>query len=127
MLIYSIILLIIILLLCNSITYNSIYKCSSNNTTIDYVKASKFKENFDPNVIRVKFDQNIPCGVYSCSSTYGMSNLVVNHIDSTIGYLYNINIQTKMKDIDVIDLWNITKQNGKNNLTIQTFNNGCCK
>lgn len=98
-----------------------------SDLTINYVRASKFNDNFDPNIIRVKLDRDIPCGIYTTTSIYGSAIISINQSDSKIGYLYMKNIQKIMENVNMVDLWNLIRNNGKDNIFIQTFNNGCCK
>lgn len=124
------IILIIIVILFNSMIYNSIHACPKLAVKISYARGSRLPGNdsddkFGIDTINLKLDRDIPCGIYNLNTTYGKGTLYVSKNDKRFGYLTidNMNLLNK---VSVLDLWNIERIESDNNYFIMTYNRGCC-
>lgn len=122
--------IIILILLCKSITYNSIYKCPKLQVKIKYARASRlpgiqYKERVGIDTINVRLDRDIPCGIYRVVNPYGYGILFIGTSDSRLGYLNMPDIKILDK-INLIDLWDLERLESTENGFIQTYNRGCC-
>jgi hypothetical protein len=133
MLIGSLILLLLIFIIFNYFTYNILRKCPPSELKINNIRASKSNIVSKDTVIKrvgipsimIKFDQYIPCGIYTATTNYGKTHLYVGNTNQQIGLLENSELNNSIDDVNVFDIWNIERQNGDDPFT-QTYNNGCC-
>lgn len=130
MIINLVILLVILLLLCNSISYNTTYKCPSFPLKIRYVRASRlpgqtFTQRVGIDTINLKLDRDVPCGIYSVTNIYGQGALMVTHTDPRTGYLSMKDMQL-VENAKLVDLWDLQRLDAMDNKFIQTYNRGCC-
>lgn len=130
MIIHLALVLLIIIMLCNSITYNTIHKCPNPGVNIRYVRASKlpgkiYQERIGIDTINFKLDRDVPCGVYKVTNMYGYSVMFVGSSNPRLGYLSMKNI-TVLDDVNILDLWDIQRLKSSDNGFIQTYNRGCC-
>jgi hypothetical protein len=130
MIIYLVLILLIVCMLCNSITYSTIYKCPKKDISIKYIRASRLpiknnQEEFGIDIINLKLDRDVPCGVYSLTNMFGYGILFVGASNSRIGYM-NMKDMTLLKDINIFDIWDLKRIESPKNGFIQTYNKGCC-
>jgi hypothetical protein len=130
MVIQLVLVLVIVILLCNSITFNTIYKCPKYLVKIKYVRASRlpgknYKERMGIDTINLKLDRDMPCGIYKLVNAYGYGILFVGGSNSRLGYLNMPNLDA-LKDVDLLDMWDLERLESDDNGFIQTYNRGCC-
>lgn len=136
MIINLLIVLLILIVMCTSITYNTKYKCPEYTVKIRYLRASRLPGNSRPeklgtgfDTINLKLDRDVPCGMYGVTHTYGKSILFVSNTDSRTGYMHmNMNMKN-MKGLDKVnlfDLWDLQRLESESDRFIQTYNRGCC-
>lgn len=131
MIVQLVIILIIVILICNSITFNTIYRCPNMSVKIKYVRASRlpgkqFTERVGIDTLNVKLDRDIPCGIYKVSSSYGNGVLFIGSSNPRAGYL-NTPDMDAIKGVNLFDLWNLQRLESSDNAFIQTYNRGCCE
>jgi hypothetical protein len=134
MVINLLIVLIILIVLCSSITYNNKNMCAKNITNIKYVRASRIPINNNNfiglNTIKLKLDRDIPCGIYNLTNAYGQGVIYVDNENSKIGYMTMKDMNNIYK-INLFDLWDLKRlesddnQNADNQI-IKVYNRGCC-
>ncbi len=130
MIINLLIVLLIIIAMCSSITYNSKYKCPKFTVNIKYIRASRLpgehlKERVGIDTINLKLDRDIPCGIYNLMTVYGKAIMFVTNTDSRIGYMHMNNMES-VANLSLFDLWDIQRLESSDNQFIQTYNTGCC-
>ena len=130
MIINLVILLVILLLLCNSINYNIVHKCPRYHVKINYVRASRlpgvgYAERTGIEKIILKLDRDVPCGIYLLTTSYGKASMFVPNSVSRLGYLTMKNIKLLDK-VNMLDLWDLERLESSENMFIQTYNRGCC-
>ena len=130
MIINLLILLLIVIAMCNSITYNSKYKCPKYEVKINYVRASRLPGDASQgklviDMVKLKFDRDVPCGMYSLINAYGKGVLFVSSSDSRTGYM-NMKNMNSIAHINLFDLWELYRLESNDNGFIQTYNRGCC-
>lgn len=130
MIIHLVLILVIIVLLCNSITYNSIYKCPKYAVKIKYLRASRlpgkdYTERVGIDTMNMKLDRDIPCGLYKLTTVYGDGVMIVGSSNSRVGYL-NISNMDILKGVNILDVWDLQRLEAADNGFIQTYNRGCC-
>lgn len=130
MIIELVLILLIIIFLCNSITFNSIYRCPKYPIKIKYVRASRLPtSNADEilglNLINLKLDRDVPGGIYSIVNAYGYGMLFVGSANPRIGYLYMSNMKM-LDNVNLLDMWDLQRLESSTNGFIQTYNRGCC-
>lgn len=129
---WKILLCFITILLLYAATINYIkYACNSNEKTIiksitGYrIKGIGMASQLGFPTINVKFDRDVPCGIYSGTSQYGKCTVIIGKNDlkrADIHFLmYDITIETQDK-FDIFDLTRIVN----NADIIATYNKGCC-
>lgn len=130
MIINLVIVLLIVIVLCGSITYSNRYKCPKNDIKIKYLRGSRLpdlqkKDQIIMDMIILKLDRDVPCGIYNLTNTYGKAILIVSSTNSRIGYMHMKNIDALVK-INLFDLWDLERTESENNHLVLTFNRGCC-
>lgn len=130
MILQLVILLLIVILLCNSVTFNTIYKCPKYPLKIKYVRCSRYPgKDYQIRVgidaVNVKLDRDVPCGIYKITSAYGYGVLFVSNSDPRQGYLGLDNLDS-VKGVNLFDLWDLQRMESDDNKLIQTYNRGCC-
>ena len=130
MIINLVIVLLIVIVLCNSIVYSNKYKCPSSPIKIDYVRASRlpgatYSERVGIDTINLKLDRDVPCGVYSLKNSYGSGVMFVGQSDNRFGYM-TIKDMNTINNINLFDLWDLQRLESEENTFIQTYNRGCC-
>lgn len=130
MIVNLLIVLLIIIVMCNSINYNSKYRCPKYTVKIKYVRASRLPgENLPERVgidtVNLKLDRDVPCGIYSLTNAYGKAALFVSNTDSRTGYMHMTDMNAVAK-INLFDLWDLQRLESDSNRFIQTYNRGCC-
>lgn len=130
MIINHIIVLLIVIILFNSLIYNTYYKCPKFPLNINYLRASRlpgtqYDIRIGINTMNLKLDRDIPCGMYQVSTSYGDGILIVGRSNRRIGYL-NIQDMSILNDINALDMWNIIRIESNDNDFINTYNRGCC-
>lgn len=130
MIIHLVLVLLIVILLCNSITFNSIYKCPKYPIKIKYLRASrlpgiKFKESIGIDTVALKLDRDVPCGIYKIVNAYGYGILFVSSSNPRIGYMHMNNMDL-LKNINLLDVWDLQRLESEDNGFVQTYNRGCC-
>lgn len=130
MIVNLLIVLLIIIVMCNSVTYNSKYRCPKYTVKIKYVRASRlpgetFSEKVGIDTINLKLDRDVPCGIYSLTNAYGKASLFVGNTDSRTGFMHMKNMDVISK-INLFDLWDLQRIESDTNIFIRTYNRGCC-
>jgi hypothetical protein len=131
MVINLLIVLIILIVLCSSITYNSKNICTTNTINIKYVRASRIpNNNIGLNTIKLKLDRDIQCGIYNLKNAYGQAILYVDNENSRIGYM-TMKDMNNINKIDLFDLWDLKRLGPDDNQNIDSqiikvYNKGCC-
>ncbi len=131
MILNLVIVLVIIIIFFNSVTYTHIYKCPQPILKFKYVRASRLPgisvpENeklFD--TMHLSLDRDIPCGIYKIKNTYGNGLLFVSKFNKRIGYMTMRDLEF-LKGVNLLDLWDLERIDSKNDLFIKTYNSGCC-
>lgn len=130
MIINLVIVLLIIIILCNSITHSGKYKCPNFPFKINYVRGSRLPESINTervgiSTVNLKLDRDVPCGMYNVENSYGNAILIVSRDNYRIGYM-NMKNMDIIKNIDLFDIWNLKRMESDDNLFISTYNRGCC-
>ncbi|VBB18600.1 hypothetical protein YASMINEVIRUS_1063 [Yasminevirus sp. GU-2018] len=130
MIIHLVLILLIIILLCNSITFNTIYRCPKYPLKIKYVRASRlpgkqFTERVGIDTLNIKLDRDVPCGLYKLTTTYGKGVMFVGSANSRLAYL-NMDNMDVLSGVNLLDMWDIQRLESEDNGFIQTYNRGCC-
>lgn len=131
MILNLIIVLVIVIIIFNTVAYTHIYKCPQPALKFKYVRASRLpglpvpdnEKLFD--TIHLSLDRDIPCGIYKIKNTYGNGLLFVSKFDKRIGYMTMRDLEF-LKDVNMIDLWDLERIDSKVDLFTRTYNNGCC-
>ena len=130
MVINLLIVLLILIVLCNSITYNNKNICTKNIINIKYVRASHIPDTNNNNIIglnsiKLKLDRDIPCGIYNLTNAYGKGVLYVDNENPRIGYMTMKDMNNIFK-IDLFDLWDLKRLDSDDNQILKVYNKGCC-
>jgi hypothetical protein len=130
MIVHLVLILLIVIMLCNSITYSTINKCPNQDISIRYIRASRlpgknYQERVGLDTINLKLDRDVPCGVYSLTNMFGYGVLFVSSSNPKFGYL-SMKDLTVLDDINIFDMWDLKRLESPNNGFIQTYNRGCC-
>lgn len=130
MIINLLIVLLIVIIMCNSVTYNSKYRCPKYTVKIKYVRSSRLpgeylQERVGIDTINLKLDRDVPCGIYTLMNAYGKAVMFVGNTDTRIGYMHMNNMDLVSK-ISLFDLWDLQRLDSSDNQFIQTYNRGCC-
>lgn len=131
MIVNLVIVLVIVIILFNSITYSHIYKCPQPALKFRYVRASRLPGLVVPeneklfDTMHLSLDRDIPCGIYKIKNTYGNGLLFVSKFNKRIGYMTMQNLAL-LNGINLLDLWDLERINSNNDLFIRTYNSGCC-
>ncbi len=135
MLIHLLMIACIVILLFNCMIYIVEYKCPTTSLKISKLHGSKYRpftgasDESDIGMFTtlIRFDRQIPCGVYSALSIYGDILVFVNKFNNEIGYIYALrkSAQGTIKNLDWLEMWDFTKINSNNNF-IRNYNSGCC-
>lgn len=125
-----IILLVIVTIFFNSIIYTQLHKCPTDPITIKYVRASRLSESISTDYmgienISVKFDRDVPCGIYHVKTIYGDGMIYIGKGNNRTGYLHIKNMNL-VKNVYLLDLWDLVREVTNDNHFIRTFNQGCC-
>ena len=130
MIINLIIVLVIVIIMCNSIIYSGKYKCPAFPLKVNYVRGSrlpgvKYTQRVGIDTINLKLDRDVPCGIYTLKNTYGDGILIVSRDNQRLGYM-NMRNMDVIKNINLFDLWDLQRVESRDNLFIDTYNRGCC-
>jgi len=130
MILNIVILLIIVIIIFNSIIYSQLYKCPTDPLKIKYVRASRLSETISSDSIgieniNVKFDREVPCGIYHLKTIYGDGIAYVGKGSNRTGYLHVKNMDL-LKNVSLLDLWDLVRVISNDNHFIRTYNQGCC-
>lgn len=130
MIINLVIILLIVIVLCNSVIYSNKYKCPSYSLKIDYVRGSRlpgtiYSEKVGVDTINLKLDRDVPCGIYNLKNAYGDAVLHVGHGNPRFGYMA-MKDMSAIANINLFDLWDLHRQESEENYFVQTYNRGCC-
>ena len=130
MILNLVILLLILIVLCNSVTFNDRYKCPKYAVKMKYMRASRLPDRnitkqTGIDMIILKLDRDIPCGIYNVVNTYGKATLMVSNSNSRIGYMHMKNLGD-LVNINLFDFWDLRRVDSDENLFVQTYNRGCC-
>lgn len=131
MIINLVVVLLIVIVMCSSITYNTQYKCPKYTVKIKYVRGSRLPakrltERVGFNTIDLKLDRDVPCGIYSMNNAYGKATLIVDRNNSRMGYMNMKNMDVISK-INLFDLWDLQRIESEGNPFVKTYNRGCCE
>lgn len=143
--------LIIIVILFNSTVYSIQNRCPAESIKIRYVRASrmpfyssynsvvnnpdnKLRQNTGIDMMEVKLDRDVRCGIYSSNTKYGAVTLYVAKNSTRLGYLDfteldKLDEQTKKEfdKSDLFDMWDLDRFVTRyGNEFINTYNRGCC-
>jgi hypothetical protein len=130
MLLQLVIILLIVIVMCTSISFNDRYKCPKFAVRMKYVRASRLPDLDSSNqigkdMIILKLDRDVPCGIYSLNTVYGIATIIVSNTNSRLGYMIMENSKS-IAHINLFDLWDLQRIESDTNLFIQTYNRGCC-
>lgn len=129
MMITLLVIFLMLIFLCNLSIYNINTSCTNSNINIKYVRASKLQniqENkLGINVINVKLDRNVPCGIYKLKTVYGNGFMYVDNSDPKSGYL-NVQDMSNIINVGLFDLWDLNKITSDDDQIIKMYNTGCC-
>jgi hypothetical protein len=106
------------------------YKCPEYTVKIKYVRASRlpgkiYTERVGIDTLNLKLDRDVPCGIYKLYNTYGEASMFVGNNNPRFGYLYMKNLEA-LKNVDMLDLWDLTRIDASDNAFIRTYDRGCC-
>jgi hypothetical protein len=125
-----IILLLMLFLLCNSVNYNTKYKCPKKKYHLDYLRiyvlpGKNYAERVGLDTLNIKLDRDIPCGIYSVKTAYGNGIIFIGSPSSNVGYFFMTDTKY-LEKINMFDVWDIKRLESDDNKFLLTYNRGCC-
>ncbi len=133
MIITLLFILLIVIFLCYLSIYSSINSypksCSKYDVQIKYVRASRLQDiqinKIGINMINLKLDRDVPCGIYALKTAYGDATLYINNTDLRSGYL-NMKNMDNIINVNLFDLWYLDRIGSDDNPISKIYNLGCC-